>query len=131
MSAGLTIRIKKNADGSSSQDFGTPWPRGPLPPVANISEMIVGFLDLERASGHLGSADSLNALLADYSRQHGLSAPMLGEDDLGRVRHARGELFARWDALPFGEVLDLEFAIEDHRASAANQRSHLGAARPL
>ena len=32
-------------------DFGSPWPRGKLPPEANISEMIVGFFDLERSSG--------------------------------------------------------------------------------
>ena len=38
------------ASGWDLSDFGNPWPRGPMPLAANLSEMIVGFLDLERAS---------------------------------------------------------------------------------
>ena len=39
------------ADGWALDDFGKPWPRGPLPPEALDVELIVGFLDTERASG--------------------------------------------------------------------------------
>ncbi len=31
-------------------DFGSPWPRGKLPPEASVSEATVGFFDLERAT---------------------------------------------------------------------------------
>src|SRR6266446_1171910 len=47
-------------------DFGSPWPRGKIPPEANISEMIVGFFDLERRIGERGIAADLNQQLAEY-----------------------------------------------------------------
>ena len=49
-------------------DFGTPWPRGKLPKDANVSEMIVGFFDRERASGQMGTAAEINENLAQYCR---------------------------------------------------------------
>jgi hypothetical protein len=98
------------AAGWDLSDFGNPWPRGRLPLDANISEMIVGFLDLERASGQMGRADDLNALLLEFSRNHSLQAPVpLSDDDLDRVRQARGELFSRWEAIPPGNALELAF----------------------
>lgn len=100
------------AQGWDLADFGTPWPRGPLPPVANIVEMIVGFFDQERASGHLGTAADLNDLLASYCEEHDLPAPQFTDADVARVRSARGELFRQWDALPEGESLALEFAAQ-------------------
>src|SRR5256886_13477123 len=39
------------AAGWDLTDFGQPWPRGPLPPEALGSELLVGFLDRERAAG--------------------------------------------------------------------------------
>jgi hypothetical protein len=98
------------AAGWDLTDFGNPWPRGRLPLDANISEMIVGFLDLERASGQMGRADDLNALLMEFYRNHSLPAPLtISDDDLNRVRQVRGELFARWDATPAGDALELAF----------------------
>jgi len=99
------------AAGWDLTDFGTPWPRGKLPLDANISEMIVGFLDLERASGHIGRAEDLNANLAQFCRENSLAAPrLLSDDDLNRVRQKRAELFARWDAVPPGDALELPFS---------------------
>ena len=42
------------AEGWDLTDFGSPWPRGPLPPEALVSEFIVGFLDRERGAGVVG-----------------------------------------------------------------------------
>jgi len=98
------------ASGWDLSDFGNPWPRGPMPLAANLSEMIVGFLDLERASGHIGRAADLNESLRDFCTEHSIPAPdPLTDDDLHRVRRARGELFARWEAVRPGDALELPF----------------------
>jgi hypothetical protein len=91
-------------------DFGTPWPRGRLPKDANLAEMIVGFLDLDRASGQMGTATDLNAHLAEFCEQNELPPPeKLAEEDLSRVRQKRAELFARWNAVRPGDALELPF----------------------
>jgi hypothetical protein len=87
------------AEGWDFGDFGKPWPRGPLPAEAHAVEQVVGFLDTERASGREWAAADLQ-LAATYS---------VSEEDLGRVRHARHGLFARWTALPAGDTLELHF----------------------
>src|SRR5687767_14096302 len=45
------------AAGWDLSDFGTPWPRGKLPKDAHTVEMIVGFLDLDRAAGRMGTVE--------------------------------------------------------------------------
>ena len=101
------------AAGWDLSDFGHPWPRGRLPLAANLSEMIVGFLDLERASGEFGRAADLNEMLKRFCSEHSLRAHRpLTEDDLNRVRRVRGELFARWEAVPPGDALELPFSPE-------------------
>jgi hypothetical protein len=98
------------AAGWDLSDFGTPWPRGKLPREANLSEMIVGFFDRERASGQMGSAEELNQHLAEFCAENDLPAPeIFTEGDLARVRQKRGELFARWEAVPPGGALELGF----------------------
>ena len=98
------------AAGWDLSDFGSPWPRGELPKVANLSEMIVGFLDLERATGQMISAGEINDQLTRYAEENGLTATdPLSEEDLSRVRKKRGELFAQWDAVRPGDALELEF----------------------
>src|SRR3954465_14271853 len=70
------------AEGWDLSDFGTPWPRGKLPPEANLTEMIVGFFDQERSSGVLGSSEDLNALIAIFTREPGLPpASALNDSD--------------------------------------------------
>ena len=66
-----------------------------------IAELIVGFLDTERASGTRWSASEFNDKAAVYYRDHALAAipPTLTDDDLARVRQRRAELFAQWDAV--------------------------------
>lgn len=98
------------ADGWDLSDFGTPWPRGKLPKDANLSEIIVGFFDRERASGQMGTAQELNDELAAFCEENGLPVPeKFTESDLSRVRQKRGELFAQWEAVEPGGVLELRF----------------------
>ena len=98
------------AAGWDLSDFGTPWPRGKLPPAANISEMIVGFFDLERSTGERGSAEDLNQIVRDFCAVNGLPAERrLTEEDVARVRGKRAELFARWDAVVPGQALEVVF----------------------
>jgi hypothetical protein len=98
------------AAGWDLADFGTPWPRGKLPKDANLSEMVVGFFDRERASGQMGTAQEVNEQVANFCEENGLMVPeKLAEEDLSRVRQKRGELFAQWEAVKSGEALELAF----------------------
>ena len=98
------------ASGWNLTDFGKPWPRGSLPPEAGAAELIVGFLDTERASGATWSAAEFNEKAGLYHQARG-GAPVsvLGEADLVHIRALRSELFDRWDALPAGATLELPF----------------------
>ena len=98
------------AAGWDLSDFGTPWPRGALPMDANLTELIVGFFDRERASGQMGVAEEINQELGEFAEENGLPAPeRLTEEDLSRVRKKRGELFAQWEAVRPGDALELPF----------------------
>jgi hypothetical protein len=98
------------ADGWNLQDFGNPWPRGPLPPDALIPELIVGFLDTERAASERWAAEQFHESAMRYFDAHDLSGSFrLTEDDLAQIRERRAALFARWDALPGGSTLELTF----------------------
>jgi hypothetical protein len=98
------------ATGWDLSDFGTPWPRGRLPKDANLSEIIVGFFDRERASGERLPASELNDQLADFAVENGLPMPeAISEEDLANIRRRRAELFSRWDAVAPGEALELPF----------------------
>jgi hypothetical protein len=99
------------AEGWDFDDFGTPWPRGPVPADADPSELIVGFLDAERASGAAWTAADLIEQAAHFYAANGLKGapPVITDDQLERIRAWRRELFARWDAVEAGEALELIF----------------------
>jgi hypothetical protein len=99
------------ASGWDIADTGGKGARGPLPREAVGVEMVVGFLDAERASGARWTAAELNEKIALYYETRGTFAPAppITDDDLARIRQLRGELFARWDAVPEGEALELTF----------------------
>lgn len=101
------------AEGWNISDFGAPWPRGRIPDDADPSELIVGFLDTERASGARWSAADFNDKAALYYREHcpGVSPPTISEADLARIRRRRSELFAEWDAVRPGNALELVFEV--------------------
>jgi len=98
------------ATGWDLSDFGNPWPRGRLPADAGLSEMIVGFLDLERGTGQIGMAEDLNETLSRYCSENSLPPAVITDDDLNRVRQKRGELFTRWEAVKPGDALELPFS---------------------
>ena len=101
------------ASGWDLGDFGTPWPRGPMPKGAVVSEMIVGFLDLERSTGQLTQPEDVNDRLRQFCAENDLVAPApLTADDLARVRQRRSELFAMWDAVNPGDALELPFDLD-------------------
>lgn len=105
------------ADGWEFGDFGTPWPRGPMPnvPEALLAEVSAGWFDsLGRSieSDEAGAAE-LNAHIEAYFRQHGLAPPRtITEGELARIRAMRAELAARWHALGPREAMELPFAVE-------------------
>jgi hypothetical protein len=93
-------------------DFGSPWPRGRLPVEANISEMIVGMLDMERRAGERASAEDLNQSLAEYAIENSLPQQReITEEDLARVRAKRAEMFAKWEAVQPGDALEIPFEV--------------------
>jgi len=99
------------ASGWDISDFGPPWPKGRLPEDTDPSELIVGFLDTERASGTHWSAEDFNDKARIYYEEHSIGAepPTLTDDDLTRIRQRRAELFAEWEAVPPGGTLELAF----------------------
>ncbi len=98
------------AEGWDLSDFGAPWSKGRLPADLDPSELIVGFLDGERAGGVQWSAADFNAKAASYHAQHGLRETCrISPSELERVRAVRDELIARWRALPAGATLELPF----------------------
>jgi hypothetical protein len=99
------------AEGWDLADFGTPWPRGPLPADMDPSELIVGFLDGERASGAEWSAAELSEQAAQYDAIHALpdAPPVVTDEQLAHVRARMRELHAEWNALPPGEAMELHF----------------------
>jgi hypothetical protein len=106
------------AAGWDITDFGRPWPRGELPAQALLAELIVGFLDGERAAGTRWSLDELRASTASYAAQSGRPVDLaLRETDLDRIRERRGQLFAQWAALGAGETLELTFQVPSRDAA--------------
>jgi len=98
------------AEGWNLTDFGEPWERGPLPVDALASELVVGFLDRERAGGVEWSAADFNDSAVTYYAQHGVQGScVVSDDELRRIREQRRELFAQWAALPAGQTLELQF----------------------
>jgi hypothetical protein len=101
------------AEGWDMSDFGTPWPRGPMPADANPSELIVGFLDAERAGNVRWTAADLNEKVALYYETHHIDAEFnVSDNQLAQIRQRRAELFAMWEAVPPGESLKLAFETE-------------------
>src|SRR5438132_2932895 len=62
------------AEGWDFDDFGAPWPRGPIPADADPSELIVGFLDAERRSGVEWTAAQVNEEAERFYVAHGFAA---------------------------------------------------------
>jgi hypothetical protein len=99
------------AEGWDITDFGKPGTKERIPSDATFAELIVGYFDLERATSGIGNAEEFNEKVDAYYRDRGLSTtPLrLSDEQLGRIRQLRAELFVRWSALPPGDALELTF----------------------
>lgn len=98
------------SEGWDITDFGAPWPRGPIPSDADPSEVIVGFLDVERAGGVEWSLQDFNDKLAAFHADRARATPApLNEDDLTTIRKVRDQLFVRWLRLAAGGTIELAF----------------------
>jgi hypothetical protein len=98
------------ADGWDIAETDGKGARGALPREAVIVEHMVGFFDVERASGGAWSAEEFRAQLAMKGLLDSGPAPdWLTDDSLDAVRRKRRELFAQWFAVPAGSDLRVEF----------------------
>jgi hypothetical protein len=102
------------ADGWDFTDFGTPWPRGPVPngSEALLAEVTAGWLDTfaHAVRDDESGAAELNAHLADYCARDGTPPPRtITPDELARIRTMRTGLARRWHALAPGEAMELRF----------------------
>ncbi len=100
------------AEGWNITDFGTPWPRGPIPDYARedamLAESLAGFLDAEHATGARHSAADFNdKFAADHALERHLT-----EAELSQIRAKNAALIAQWTALPIGEALALSFTLK-------------------
>lgn len=96
------------ASGWDLTDFAAPWPKGPIPADMDPSEIVVGFLDTERASNERWTADDFNEKARIHCEQRGGTPPAgITDEALGRVRARRSELFARWRELKPGDTMEL------------------------
>jgi hypothetical protein len=99
------------AEGWDISDFGKRSTRELMQGEAGLAEVIVGFFDLERATGIIEPADALNEKVRSYYADRRLPVPesTVTEEQVARIRRRRAELFASWRALPAGQALELPF----------------------
>lgn len=102
------------AEGWDFEDFGTPWPHGPIPADADPSELIVGAMDAQRASNSEWSTEEVNhhltAALQTFAA--GAVGRTLTDVELRAIRRRMHELFAGWEAVAPGGSLELPFPPE-------------------
>ncbi len=94
------------------QDYGTPWPKGPMPedalPDLTLAEHLTGFLDRERISTHW-TAEEVNYYLKMVFDEHGFNYYPISKETLATVRENFNALLKRWKALKVGESLEFTF----------------------
>ena len=98
------------AQGWEIEDTTGKGARGALPRDAVVVEHIVGFLDVERATGGEWTADDY---IAQLTMVGVVPAPQMRaaitDVALVRIRDLRRDLFGRWATTPAGEMLELVF----------------------
>jgi hypothetical protein len=99
------------ASGWDMSDFGRESTRGKAPEQAFLAELIVGFFDLERATGVIETADDFNDKIVTWYVDNKRPVPSfrLTEADVEKIRSVRAEMFAKWRALPPGDALEIPF----------------------
>ena len=99
------------AQGWNIEDFGTPWPRGPLPPEAIVAEGIVGEVWRAFMTHEPLTARELNERVA--ASQGAANARTVSDAELAGIQDRLTELAARWRAVPPGGTLELRFPPAD------------------
>ncbi len=99
------------AQGWDVSRFETPGIARTMPAEAGLAELIVGFFDVERATGERGTAEDFNWKIDTYFDEHGVRRPTfrLTDEQLNAIRARRAELFEQWQMVPPGETLELRF----------------------
>jgi len=99
------------ADGWDLSRFEAPDARAQIPEEAILAEVVVGFLDTERATGGAASAGDFNWKIQGYWENNRLppTSFRMTDERLARIRQVRDELFGQWRALPAGDALILRF----------------------
>ncbi len=99
------------AEGWDIAFFAEPEARGDTPPEAYVAELIVGFLDVERATNVSVNADDFNWKIDTAYPENPLPEPRfhVTSAQLDAIRARRAELFSLWRSLPLGDTLELPF----------------------
>jgi len=99
------------AEGWDITRFAEPGMGRQLPEEAGLAEVLVGFFDVERATGTRATADDFNWKIETYYDQHATPTPTfrMTDDQLARIRALRADLFSRWHAVQPGDSLKLTF----------------------
>lgn len=99
------------AAGWDISDFGKRSSKELMQAEAGLVELIVGFFDLERATGVVETADALNESIRSYYVDRRVACPecSITEEQVACIRERRAGLFASWRALPAGQALELPF----------------------
>ena len=99
------------AEGWDLTDFGKTGTKGSLPEDALLAELIVGFFDLERATGTLSNAEEFNEKVRSWYADHNRvpTSFRMSDAQLTRIRQVRADAFASWRALPPGDTMEIPF----------------------
>jgi len=100
------------AEGWDLSDFGTPWPRGPLPRDMDPAELIVGMLGLELTTREAAPAEDVNARVAHWYTENAPDQPLperVDDGQLMRVRELIARLHGQWRRLGPGDGIELRF----------------------
>jgi hypothetical protein len=97
------------AEGWSLDDFARPGVAARLPAEALLVENLVGTV--ERIGAEATLQEFSDALADSLAAQKLPAFRALRADELARVRTRRASLISRWQTLPIGETLRLEFPL--------------------
>ena len=99
------------SEGWDISTFSSPTAVAKLPPEALLAELIVGLLDVERATGERSDADDFNWKIQAYFRNKDVPPPgfQISDEQLASIRARRAELFTQWNAVAEGGTLDVSF----------------------
>jgi hypothetical protein len=99
------------ADGWDVAAFARPTAAAELPKEALWADAVAGLLSLEAMRGDMLAVDEFNAAVAETtSRARPGYRPTISAAELADMRCALTRLRRRWDALPPGATVQLEFA---------------------